>query len=184
MDAAPTEPPIAVWGAVRAGAADAPPGDVPRGLAGLLVVVGGAAPPPMHRGPVSVVRVEAPATAARSFAAAIRATPASAEVVAWLDGALPTPRALERLVARLGTRDAVVVASPVSDAVKQVRGGLVVGGVARGGLCRPTVPVLVRTAAARERLLPVLDDGHDVFDALGIAGCTVTVVAPGTPAPT
>jgi hypothetical protein len=181
MDTAPSQPPMAVWGVVRAGAADPLPADVPPTLAGLLVVVDHAVPPPPHRGPVTVVRVHAPATAARAFAAAIRAAPAAADAVAWFDGALPTSRAIERLVAGLGTRDAAVVASSISDAVKQVQGGLVVGGVPRDGLCRPTVPVLVRAAVARERLLSALAGAHDVFDALSIAGCAVGLVAPWTP---
>jgi len=184
MDAAPSHPPIVMWGVVRAGAADLLPATVPAGLAGLLVVADHAVEPRTHGGPVTVVRVQAPATAAGAFAAAIRAAPAAADAVAWFDGALPTSRVIERLAAGLGTRDAVVVASPISDAVKQVRGGLVVGGVRRDGLCRPTVPVLVRASVARERLLPALAAAHDVFDALAVAGCAVTVVVPGTPAST
>lgn len=184
MDTAPSQPPMAVWGVVRVGATDPLPANVPPGLAGLLVVVDHAVPPPAHRGPVTVVRVQAPATAARTFAAAIRAAPAAADAVAWFDGALPTSRAIGRLAAGLGARDAVVVASWISDAVKQVKGGLVVGGVPRDGLCRPTVPVLVRATVARERLLSALAGTHDVFDALSIAGCAVALVAPGTPAST
>lgn len=182
MDAAGTAPPPAVWGVVRVPSAGAVPTDAPRGLAGLLVVVDAGSRPAVG-GRVTIVPIDASATTAQAFAAAIRAAPASAGAVAWFDATLPPPGTIAHLVARLGTRDAVVVATPVSDAVKQVRDGLIVGGVARDGLCRPAAPVLVRARAARERLLPALDDGHDPFDAFGVAGCTVAVLTPAAHAP-
>lgn len=173
----------AVWGVVRGPAAGAtPPDDPPHGLAGLLVVVDAGARQAVGRR-VTSVAVEASATTAQAFAAAIRAAPAAADALAWLDATLPAPGTIAQLVARLGDRDAVVVATPVSDAVKRVRDGLIVGAVARDGLCRPMAPVLVRARAARRRLLPALDAGHDLFDALGVAGCTVAVAAPGAHAP-
>lgn len=173
MDAAVT----AVWGVVRVRSGTAVPDDPPRGLAG-LVVVADAGAPRADGGTVVTVTVAASATTAQAFAAGIRAAPASADAVAWLDATLPPPGAVARLVARLADRDAVVVATPVSDAVKQVRDGLIVGGVPRDGLCRPTAPVLVRAGVAR-RLLPALDDRDDLFEALGVAGCTVAVIALG-----
>jgi hypothetical protein len=178
MDAAVT----AVWGVVRVLSPGAVPEDAPDDLAGLLVV-GKAGAPPADDGRVVAVPIDASATEAEAFATAIRWAPASAGAVAWLDATLPPPGIIAHLAACLGARDAVVVATPVSDAVKQVRDGLVLGGLARDGLCRPVAPVLVRARVARERLVPALDDGHDLFAALGVAGCTVTVVAPGALAP-
>lgn len=173
MDAAVTT----VWGVVRVPSPGAMPEDAPDDLAGLLVVVAGT--PPAGDSRVITVPIDASATAAEAFATAIRRAPTSADAVVWLDTTLPPPGTVARLAARLGDRDAVVVATPVNDAVKQVRDGLIVGGVARNGLCRPVGPVLVRARMGRERLAPALDGGNDLFAALGVAGCAVTVVPPG-----
>ncbi len=137
-----------------------------------LVTVGAALPDASARS----VPLPVDPTAGHCLAAAIRALPSSAAALAWFDDAAGDGRTAAELWQRIGAADAAVIAAPVTDAVKQVRGGRIRRGVARDGLCVPTVPVVARTPVARSRLLGALDAGHDPIAALAVAGLVVRVV--------
>lgn len=163
-----------VWGVVTT---DAPGRVAMRAgpLAGLVVVgtrVTATTATTVTTGSTLVVRAPPHATDGRCLAAALRRVPSEAHLVAWF-GATLEPDRVARLRSVLGTRDAAVVAMPVTDAVKQVERGRIVRGVDREHLRVLQLPLLVRTAAARARLLDALDHGRSVFGALATAGLTV-----------
>jgi hypothetical protein len=180
---------VGVWGIVHAAAVDAAVGEVAAVLEGVLVVgapamarsgpAGTARQVVAHggRGNVTVLHDVGATTAGRTLAAGLRALPASADVVVWFGDTTPRAATVTALAGELGSRDAVVTGTPVSDAVKRVRDGLIVGGVERDGLCRPAPPLAVAGSGPLGCLLVALDAGHDPAAALAIAGCTVHVVA-------
>lgn len=174
-----TEAPPGIWGVVRTGPPSPGLHDTHiRGLAtalGGLVAVGSEFPDAS----TLAVTLQAHASEAECLAAAIRRLPSSASMLAWFDGIVPPdtwPAAVTELASELGERDAAVFAAPVTDAVKQVRGGRIRRGVPRDGLCVPVPPLLVRASAARRNLLEHLERGADPISALGVSGLTVQVV--------
>jgi hypothetical protein len=171
MTAPPSRPLAHVWGGVWTGTSDARVRQLEGALAGVLVV-------DRERASSAVPGAAVDGTPWTAVAAVIRRLPATATAFAWLGDAIPSAAALRAMCDLLPGHDAVVVASPVSDAVKRVAGGMVVAGVDRAGLCRPGPPLVVRAAAARDRVVPALAAGHDVVAALATSGCAVTVMEP------
>lgn len=170
-----------LWGAICASAAttasvDGDPEALVGALSGLIAV--GASRPDVPA--VSVADPPAP-TDGRRLAAAIRVLPASAAGLVWFGGVLSDMRTVSDLWTGIAAADAAVTAAPVTDAIKRVRDGRIRGGVPRAGLCVPTVPLAIQADAARSRLLPALDAGHDPVAALAVAGLVVHVALRETP---
>lgn len=170
-----------VWGILRTSPPSSPPTDTDlractAALSGLVTV--GAA-----LRDVATVSVPAPSepTDGRCLAVGVRALPASAAGLVWFAGRAADPHTLAELWHGTGTADAAVIAAPVTDAIKRVSGGRVRGVVPREGLCVPTEPLVVRIHAARSRLLPALDAGHDPIPALAVVGLVVHVVLRESP---
>ncbi|HEX6257368.1 MAG TPA: hypothetical protein VFZ70_16285 [Euzebyales bacterium] len=171
MTASPHEPLAHVWGGVWAGGSDDRVGAFEGVLAGVLVV--GRKSRPAAARPTPVHGATGPA-----IASVIRQLPPTAASFAWLADTTPSMAALLAMCERLPGHDAVIVARPVSDAVKRVDRGMVVAGVDRGGLCRPGPPLLIRAATARDLVAPALAAGREMIAALAASGCSVAVMEP------
>lgn len=169
-----------VWGVVRTPALEQS-GQACRAMAaalgGLVVVDGDVSrvSPPWDAARVTAVAVPAGAADGACLAAAIRVLPPSASAVAWCPDLPVSAEKLVDLVAELDGVDAVVTASPVTDAVKQVRDGRILRGVPRDGLCRPRPPLVV-TAATALGMLRGLDAARDPIGALSACRATVRTV--------
>ena len=127
---------------------------------GLIVV---AAPPGAEEeveriaagaaGATHVIVVTGGAARAESVGLGLAEVPASAEIVAVHDAARPlvSVELIEALIARLGCEPAaagVIAAEPVSDTIKQVEGGRIVGTPDRSALWAAQTPQVFRAAAA------------------------------------
>lgn len=145
---------------------------LPVGLGG-VITVGGTAP----AWATLAVPADPMVTDGWCLAAALRALPSTAAALAWCTLAAPAVSSVgvADLWRRIGTSDAVMAASLVTDAVKQVRDGRIHRGVDRDGLCVPMPPVVVRTPAP-QRLLTALDAGHDPIAAIAAAHLDVRIV--------
>lgn len=167
-----------VWGAIRV-AADEPAAApdlsaLHAALAGVVVV--GA---PAGFEVPSTRSVPGRFAAGSGLAAALRRVPSDAVGLAWLDtrwADVDATAAVAKLWRRTGPCDAVVVAGPVTDAIKQVRDGRIVRNIDRDALCVPVPPIVLRLATARDRLLAALDADHEPVAALAAAGLGVRVV--------
>lgn len=170
-----------LWVAIRSSAPPTPGVDA-----------GGAALPAELDGVVAVgaatlawatLTVPADASAADGpcLAAALRALPPTASGLAWCTSHAEVT-AIGALWRQIGTCDAVMAATPVTDAVKQVRDGRIRRGLDRDGLCVPTPPVVVRVPPPW-RLLAALDAGHDPIAAIAEAHLAVGIVQRAHPAP-
>jgi 2-C-methyl-D-erythritol 4-phosphate cytidylyltransferase len=143
-----------------------------RVLAGVVVVDRGRASTTAEGTAADTAPWEAVATV-------IGQLPVTAVAFLWLgDAAAPSVAAMLAMCDRLPGRDAVIAASPVSDAVKRVTGGMIVGGVDRAGLCRPRPPLLLRATTARDPVAAALAAGEDIVAALASSGCSVAVMTP------
>ncbi|MBW3604712.1 MAG: hypothetical protein KY460_07330 [Actinobacteria bacterium] len=167
-----------VWGAIRVGteepAASPDISPLTAALAG-VVVVGAPAGFEMP----STRSVPGRFAAASGLAAALRHAPSDAVGLAWLDTRSSDGDAIAavaELWRRTGPCDAAVVAGPVTDAIKQVRDGRIVRNVDRDDLCVPVLPIVLRIATARDRLLAALDADHEPIAALAAARLGVRVV--------
>lgn len=181
-----TDPRPGTWGVLRTG----PPSPrLPETHAsqlatslGGLVTVGSKFP----AASTLAVELRHHATAAECLAAGIREVPSSAHTVVWFDRHAPavdSATAVAELATRLDGCDAVLLAAPVSDAIKDVSAdGRVTRNVPREGLCVPVPPIVIRAAVARDGLLELLDLGYDPVAALSVGGLSVRIVPTRPPA--
>jgi 2-C-methyl-D-erythritol 4-phosphate cytidylyltransferase len=162
----------------------APPGaeeDVER-VAGEATIGVAAGEPPTH-----VIVITGGAERADSVGLGLAEVPATAEFVAVHDAARPlvTAELIGSLIARLESEPeaaGVIAAAPVSDTVKQVEGGRIVGTSPRVGLWAAQTPQVFRADALRRA-----HDAADVVDATDDAMLVErgggTVLVESTPGP-
>lgn len=129
------------------------------------------------------VAPDRPRAGAHAVKAGLTEVPEDVERVVVLDGSdldagtAPVLALLEELDRVSDAHDAVVSASPVTDALKRVEGGAIVGGVARADLHLPRPPLVVRRAALADALAASADRAErDVASVLIDAGRVVRVV--------
>ncbi len=149
---------------------------------GLIVV---AAPPGAEEeveriaagaaGATHVIVVTGGAARAESVGLGLAEVPASAEIVAVHDAARPLVSVdlIEALIARIGCEPAaagVIAAEPVSDTIKQVEGGRIVGTPDRSTLWAAQTPQVFRAALLREAHDDVEAAANATDDAMLIEG--------------
>lgn len=162
---------------------------------GLIVV---AAPPGSEQvveriaaaaaGATHVIVVTGGASRAESVGLGLAEVPASAEIVAVHDAARPlvSVELIEALIARLESEPAaagVIAAEPVSDTIKQVQGGSIIGTADRSALWAAQTPQLFRAGRLRAAHDDVEAAASATDDAMLIErlGGTVLVEAVGGP---